>query len=264
MKYHIEMIGKLIGNKLYHRILQFCTVLFLVRFFIFTPALSQLVVLAPHPDDGEASCGGLIFNTVKAGGEVIILTMTGGELGIGGKNIQEARAIRAVEAHNAANVLGAKVEFLGPVDASLYVDAETTKKLTEVLMRINPTIVVAPWPLDVHPDHQATGILAWRVFMDKRLKFGLYFYETSNSPHTKTFQFVPTHYGDITDAMKIKQEATYQHKSQSPEEWFGMYENMARVHGYEADVTFAEAYIKALNSSGMGGRPGVTGRTLVK
>jgi LmbE family N-acetylglucosaminyl deacetylase len=69
---------------------------------------------------------------------------------------------------------------------------------------------------------------------------------------------------DITDAIEKKQEATYQHKSQSPKEWYGMYENMARVRGYEADVAFAEGYIKAMNSSGLGGRSGKIGKTLCK
>jgi hypothetical protein len=41
-----------------------------------------IVIITPHPDDAEASCGGLILNSIAAGDEVIILTMTGGELGI--------------------------------------------------------------------------------------------------------------------------------------------------------------------------------------
>jgi hypothetical protein len=43
-----------------------------------------------------------------------------------------------------------------------------------------------------------------------------------------------------------------------------MYVNIAIVHGYETDVTFAEGYIKALNSSGMGGRQGNACKALVK
>lgn len=228
------------------------------------PKQTTIVVITPHPDDAEASCGGLILNSVAAGDNVVILTMTGGELGIGGKSMEEARTIRTAEAKNAAEILGAKVEFFGEIDASLSVDAATTDKLKEILLHLNPTIVLAPWPLDVHSDHQATGILAWRVFQDKRFTFDLYFYETSNSPHTKTFQFVPTDYVDISDVIKKKQEATYKHKSQGPEDRYGMYEVMALAHGYEADVQYAEAYIKARNSSGMGGRAAAVGKLLTK
>ncbi|MDP1676751.1 MAG: PIG-L family deacetylase [Bacteroidota bacterium] len=245
--------------------------IFLLLFiFLFPPFLfcgektnrQTIVVIAPHPDDAEASCGGLIANSVAAGDSVIILTMTGGELGIWGKSQAEARSIRTVEAKNAAAVLGASVQFFGAIDASLAVDSTNTRRLTEILQQINPTIVIAPWTLDVHSDHQASGLLAWRVYLDRRFTFNLYFYETSNSPHTKSFQFFPTDYVDITEVIKKKQEALYQQKSQGPAEWWGMYEKMAIVNGYAADVTYAEAYVKARTFSGMGGRSGITGKTL--
>jgi LmbE family N-acetylglucosaminyl deacetylase len=223
-----------------------------------------LVVITPHPDDAEASCGGLIANSVAAGDSVIILTMTGGELGIWGKTEEEARTIRTAEQKNAAAVLGAGVIFFGGIDGSLPVDTASAHKLADILQKINPDIVTAPWPLDVHADHQATGLLAWRVYQYQQFHFDLYFYETSNSPHTKTFEFFPTDYVDITDVIKKKQEALYQQKSQGPADWWGMYEHMAIVNGYAADVAYAEAYIKARTFSGMGGRPGVTGKTLGK
>jgi LmbE family N-acetylglucosaminyl deacetylase len=241
------------------------TVLFSSLLFSSERAKRQtIVVIAPHPDDAEASCGGLIANSVSAGDSVIILTMTGGELGIWGKSQEETRAVRTIEARNAAALLGARVEFFGAIDASLSVDSASTRTLTEILARINPTIVLAPWPLDVHSDHQASGLLAWRALLDRRFTFDLYFYETCNSPHTKTFQFVPTDYVDITDVISKKQGALFRQKSQGPADWWGMYENMAIVHGYEADVPYAEAYLKARTLSGMGGRPGVVGKTLDK
>jgi len=36
------------------------------------------------------------------------------------------------------------------------------------------------------------------------------------------------------------------------------------MYGYEADAPYAEAYIKAQTFSGMGGRPGVVGKALIK
>ena len=225
-------------------------------------AAATLVVIAPHPDDGEASCGGLIANSVAAGDDVVVLTMTGGELAVYRKTHEEARVIRTEEARRAAAVLGAKSEMFGALDGSLVVDSANTEKLKLILLRLKPSVVVAPWPLDVHNDHQATGLLAWRVFQDRALDFELYFYETSNSPHTVTFQFAPTDYVDITDVLEKKRQATYEHKTQGPADWFGMYVDMARFRGYESDVAFAEGYLRARNSSGMGGRANVVGRTL--
>ncbi|NWF88333.1 MAG: PIG-L family deacetylase [Ignavibacteriaceae bacterium] len=252
MNYVIRTIYSSITN-----VIKILKVIFLVSIlttYIEAQNSSTIVVITPHPDDAEASCGGFIANSVSAGDKVIILTMTGGELGIWGKDLREARLIRINEANNAAKILGAEVQFFGAIDASLFVDSSNANKLRIILSKIQPSIVLAPWPLDVHPDHQSAGILAWQVFQEKEFSFELYFYETTNTPHTKSFQFVPTNYIDITATAQKKKEAALNHKSQNPEEWFYMYEELARVRGYEADIPYAEGYIKARNSSGLGKR----------
>lgn len=225
-------------------------------------ASARVVVIAPHPDDAESSCGGLIANTVAAGEEVVILTMTGGELGVFRKDPEEARAIRTEEARSAAALLGAKLELFGATDGALVADAANTEKLGRVLLRLQPAVVLAPWSLDVHPDHQASSLLAWRAFHDRRSAFALYFYETANGPHTTSSGFVPTDYVDITDTLARKREATCRHTSQNPGEWIELYVTLARVRGFETDVAYAEGYVRARSSSGLGGRPGAAARTL--
>ncbi|NVO19850.1 MAG: PIG-L family deacetylase [Bacteroidetes bacterium] len=225
---------------------------------------ATIVVIAPHPDDAESSCGGMIANAVASGERVIILTMTKGEIGISGKSIKEAANIREEEARQGAAILGAEIEFFGAMDGSLYDDSTNTGKLKDILLRLKPRFVFAPWPLDVHNDHQSSGMLAWRVFMDKALNFELYFYETSNEPNTMSFRFIPTDYIDISLAMDKKREATLKHVSQSASEWFPMYELMASFRGYEANVHYAEGYIKAQNSDGMGGRAAVVKKIFEK
>jgi LmbE family N-acetylglucosaminyl deacetylase len=215
---------------------------------------ATIVVMAPHPDDAESSCGGLIANATHSGERVIILSMTKGERGIGGKSCEEAAGIRQLEAENGAKVLGAEIEYFGAIDGSLYDDSTNTAKLRLILKQLNPSIVLAPWPLDVHNDHQATGILAWRVFHDRDQNFDLYFYETAFEPNTISFNFNPTDYVDVTTVMDLKREATLKHLSQNAAEWFKQYEIMAEFRGYEADVRYAEGYIRARNYDGMGGR----------
>ena len=223
---------------------------------------NKVLVITPHPDDAEASCGGYIANATSAGDTVIILTMTGGEYGIGGKAPAEAAAIRKNEAINGAAILHAKVEFFGASDAFLFVDTTSSARLATVIEKIHPSIVLAPWPLDVHNDHQATGMLAWRVFQDRRFSFRLFFYETLNEPHTTSFAFRPTVYVDITNVSDTKKKAVMAHVSQNPAGWYNMYEVMAIFRGYEADVKMAEGYIEATNSSGMGGRENKVQKTL--
>lgn len=235
--------------------------LFVFATLIFINVNATVVIITPHPDDAEASCGGLIANSVQKGEKVVIITMTGGEYGIGGKSEKQAREIRTQEAINAAKILGAEIIFFGAIDGSLVCNKSNIEKLKNILSELKPRIVTAPWAMDVHPDHQSTGMLAWNVFQDKNYDFELYFYETTNSPHTKTFQFVPTHYIDISNVMEIKKQAVLQHKSQDSSFWYPMYETLAIFRGYEADIPFAEAYIKAQNSSGLGGKSNVVTNT---
>lgn len=231
-------------------------------FLLSTRLSATLVVIAPHPDDAESSCGGLIANTTARGERVVIITMTGGEMGLSGKTVEEAYKIRKLEAENSARILGAELIYFGGMDGSLAADTSNTEKLKKLLVSINPDVVVAPWMLDVHADHQASSVLAWRVFMDKSLHFQLYFYETANEPHTKSLLFYPTDYIDISNVLEIKKEAVLQHKCQGASEWYRQYEIMATFRGYEADVAAAEAYVKVSNASGMGGRSGKCKRTL--
>ena len=228
----------------------------------FAKAQKTVLVITPHPDDAEASCGGYIANAVAAGDTVVILTMTGGEYGIERKSPAEAKIIREKEARNGAEILKAKIEFFGATDAFLSADTSVAAKLEKIIQRLKPAIVLAPWPMDVHNDHQATGILAWRVFQDKRFSFRLFFYETINEPHPKSFAFVPTDYVDISDVAAIKEKAVMAHTSQYPLRWYNMYITLATVRGYEADVKMAEAYIEAKNSSGMGGRENKAAKVL--
>lgn len=232
------------------------SMLYALLLFGFCTANAQrkILVITPHPDDAEASCGGLMANAIAAGDSVIILTMTGGEFGVADKTTAAAKALRMEEAKKAAAVLHTRVEFFGGHDAWLAVDTNTTAKLTAFIKALQPAVVLAPWPMDVHPDHQATGLLAWRVFQHKAFSFSLYFFETINEPHTKTFSFVPTDYVDITNVAALKKQALMQHASQKPEQWYHMYETLATVRGYEADAPLAEAYVEAKNASGMGGR----------
>lgn len=231
-------------------------------FILSSATAATLVVIAPHPDDAEASCGGLIANAVAAGDTAIVLTMTGGELGIGGKPAEQARAVRADEARRAAAELGARIEFFGAQDGALVADAAAGARLEALLVRLKPDVVTAPWPLDLHPDHQAAGLLAWRAFLASRPGFALHFYETANLPHTRSFGFVPTDYVDVSGVAVRKRAAVLLHASQDPQAWYGLYEIMMQSRGYETDVPLAEAYVRARPAAGLGGRAGGAGKTL--
>jgi LmbE family N-acetylglucosaminyl deacetylase len=219
-----------------------------------TARAATLVVLAPHPDDGEASCGGLIANAAAAGHEVVVLTMTGGELGVQDKGAQETRLLRTVEAREAASQLGARAGW-------------RRRRLAQVAQRrrsgsptpwSGPPCRGSPRPLDVHADHQAMGLSPG---VSSRIRTASS--STSTRRRTRrTRRPSSPRLVDITEMLKKKVEAASRHRSQNAAEWMEMYVTLARVRGWDADVPYAEAYVKARNSSGLGGRSEPAGRLL--
>ena len=85
------------------------------------PETLDVIAFAAHPDDAEASCGGLLSKLARLGYRVAICDLTRGELGSNG-TLEE----RAQEAGEAARVLGLDV---AGVD---LLEAEAAPKVMEV------------------------------------------------------------------------------------------------------------------------------------
>ena len=118
--------------------------------------MADLLVLAPHPDDAEIHAGGLIAAHMRLGRSVVIIDVTGGELGSRG-----TAATRAVEAAEAAADLGATRENLGLPDGGLIAgDVVQRAAIVGALRRHRPRTVVALSGHARHPDHIALAELA--------------------------------------------------------------------------------------------------------
>ena len=119
----------------------------------------RALFLSPHPDDAELFCGGTVAALAERG-EVILADMTRGEMSSNGTI--EGRAMEAAEAARTLGVVEPRVQ-LGLPDAALDVrDQAQTDAVVELIRRLVPDLVFAPWPVDRHPDHVATGEIARR------------------------------------------------------------------------------------------------------
>ena len=120
----------------------------------------DILALAPHPDDAELFCGGLLAKMAHLGYRVGILDLTRGEKASRGTADQ-----RAQEASRAAQVLGlAWRGNLGLPDCGLQADDPAqTLALVEQLRLLRPELVLAPWHQERHPDHRAASQLAERA-----------------------------------------------------------------------------------------------------
>jgi LmbE family N-acetylglucosaminyl deacetylase len=93
-----------------------------------------------------------------------------------GDKARDLAAKRMAEARAATTILGvdsSQQYFLDYPDGGIWKMATDTspatrgsileRDFTAVLDRVQPTLILAPSPLDTHPDHAATGLLAIRA-----------------------------------------------------------------------------------------------------
>jgi len=123
---------------------------------------ARLLVLAPHMDDETLGCGGTIAQHSDRS-RVHCLFATDGSrspaplLPWTGRVDPELPAIRRAEAIAALAVLGVSsqnVVFLDLPDGKLARHRSAlTRRLQEIILRLRPEVVLAPFRLDAHPDH---------------------------------------------------------------------------------------------------------------
>ncbi len=120
----------------------------------------EILVIAPHPDDAELFCGGLLAKLSARGYRCGVLDLTCGERASNG-----SPAVRQQEAEAAARVLGLRWRGnLGLPDGGLDAgDAAQVQALVGQLRELRPELVLAPWRQERHPDHVAASQLAKRA-----------------------------------------------------------------------------------------------------
>ncbi|MEX0937538.1 MAG: bacillithiol biosynthesis deacetylase BshB1 [Pirellulales bacterium] len=111
----------------------------------------DFLVVAPHPDDAELGMGGAIAKFIEQGWRVGILDLTDGE-----PTPHGSRELRARETQAASRVLGVTWrDNLGLANRELEPTLEARRRVAEVIRRVRPKWLFAPYWEDAHPDHLA-------------------------------------------------------------------------------------------------------------
>ena len=125
-----------------------------------TPTFRRVLVLAAHPDDETAGCGGVMALLAEAGATVEIACATRGEATAGSPFPTEETARRRQEdGRRAAELLGARApRFLSYPDGDLPAHVEPlAEDLRALVADVEPEAIFLPWFRDGHPDPQAVG-----------------------------------------------------------------------------------------------------------
>lgn len=215
----------------------------------------DILAFGAHADDVELGCGGTLAEAVRRGQKVGIVDLTRGEMGTRG-----TPETRRKESLRAAKVLGASFrERLDLGDGVLRSGPEEELEIIRIVRRWKPSILLAPWPDDRHPDHTRTG----RLITDAWFYAGLVKVDTGQKAHRpdavayylQNYQVQPSFVVDVSRSFqrKMKSLAAYDSQFHDPKSrepltfiakksFLPMIEARARHFGALIGAEFGEAF----------------------
>ena len=125
----------------------------------------NIIVLAPHTDDGEFGCGGSIAKFIEEGHNVYYIAFSTAK-----KSVPEGlpQDILEKEVKIATKRLGIKPENLiiygFEVRKLNYMRQDILEELVKLKKQINPDLVFLPSPNDLHQDHYTVSMEGLRAF----------------------------------------------------------------------------------------------------
>lgn len=117
----------------------------------------NLMVVGGHIGDVENTGGLVAAKYAKAGHNVTLVHMTGGEKGNPAMNHREYRKQRVVEADAFSEIIGAQeCIVLDHPDGELHVNLDTIHQMCDLIRLKKPDIVLTHWRGSFHRDHRNT------------------------------------------------------------------------------------------------------------
>ena len=143
-----------------------------------TPPLVPTIVLAPHPDDETLGAGGLIARLRAHGVPVTVLAITDGEGAYADtSDLGRVRVPEQTEALARLGVAETAIQRLEIPDRFVSEHEDELAAALRLAARAGMQIV-APWPYDFHPDHEAAGRAAAQVAAEAGLPLFYYLFWT--------------------------------------------------------------------------------------
>jgi N-acetylglucosamine malate deacetylase 1 len=198
----------------------------------------KILVLAPHTDDGELGCGGLIAKAVRQGATVFYAAFSTADESV---PLSFPPNQLEIEVKNATEVIGIKPENLFVYKHTVrklnYVRQEILEEMIKLRDLIHPDIVVLPSRNDIHQDHSTVTAEGIRAFKNCSI---LGYELIWNNLSFATDYFCVLSEEDI----KKKTNALAAYKTQEGKSYMSsdFIRSMAVVRGTQINTPYAEAF----------------------
>jgi LmbE family N-acetylglucosaminyl deacetylase len=198
----------------------------------------RVLVLAPHTDDGEFGCGGVMARLVEAGAEVRYVAFS-----IATRSLPEGFApdTLAREVREATAELGIAVENLTVHDFDVRTFPDHRQEILEALIELwndwQPDLVFQPSLHDIHQDHQTVAAEGLRAF--KRTTILGYEIPWNNFDFSYQAYFGLERSHIERKVAALEKYASQQHRRYANAEYVW---NLARTHGINVNLDYAEVF----------------------
>lgn len=219
----------------------------------------DILAIGAHPDDVEIGAAGTLLKAAKNGQRVAILDLTYAELSSNGT--VERRQQEAAEATKLLG-LAARYQFALPDRGLESVRDEAIAKVVDLIRTTRPTIVLAPYWQDRHPDHESVS----RIVKEAIFNAGIHKYQGEQGlpafrPAAFYYYFInstatPGFFVDISDIYIEKKNILSCYRSQFEREegsvntplnngYIELVEYRERLFGQQAGTTYAEGFVSS-------------------
>jgi LmbE family N-acetylglucosaminyl deacetylase len=200
------------------------------------------LVFAPHADDETFGMGGSLLKASKQGVETHVIVLTDGALGGERDDLVQ---IRRQEAEAAAQLLGlTSLECWSEPDRGLEQSAGLSNRIAEAIIGLAPVSVFFPGPMEIHPDHRATGFAVWEALQQLYQKHK---YKTRAIAYEISVQNPINFCIDITADREEKEAVMAVYASQNSENNYPelvLALNKSRTLSLPPEVGFAEGFFQ--------------------
>jgi LmbE family N-acetylglucosaminyl deacetylase len=198
----------------------------------------RIFVLAPHTDDGELGCGGLIAKYIASGSEVFYVAFSTCSQSLPKDLPADTLSVECKAATAALGIPGRNLILFDFIVRQLQAKRqEILEELIILRNQFQPTTVLLPARNDIHQDHQAIYEEGLRAFKNATV-LG---YELP----WNNWCFQPNYFETLTEEeLSTKMAALQNYKSQGSRSYMqeSFIRSLAVVRGVQSGTPLAEAY----------------------
>ena len=232
--------------------------------------MKRAIAIGCHPDDIEFMMAGTLIRLKEAGWEIHYLTVANGALGPDSLPVDEIVRIRREESIDACKKIGAVYHESMAQDLAVFYEKELLAKVSAVVRKVAPKVVLTHYPFDYMEDHSNVSRLAvTAAFVRGMINFETDPAQPTTSQSVALYHSMPyglhdplrrpvtsDFYVDITGQIDTKIEMLACHKSQK--EWLDvsqgqdsylitLHDMMREMGTQSGQYEYAEGWIRHLH-----------------